>query len=190
MKLKALFFLSLFTASPFGLMAQGVATPEVDYAKQPATAEKKLSADEIEAQKLDDQISQELETSRTGNGLEIAKSFERQENIPLYSNRKVERFIDMYAGRKREAFEVAIGRSAKYMGMIDRIFAQYELPPNLAYLSVVESNFNPKARSHANAVGLWQFMRRTGHHFDLTTSWWHDDRYDPEKSTYAAARYL
>ncbi|MDX2471648.1 MAG: transglycosylase SLT domain-containing protein [SAR324 cluster bacterium] len=190
MKKTVYLFLIFILSQPFGLSAQELAVPEIDYAEKPAALEKKLSKEEVEALSLDEEISKELQTSRTGNGEEIKKSFERQENITLYSNRKVERFIDMYTGRKREQFDIAIERSAKYLGMIDRIFAQYELPPNLAYLSVVESNFNPKARSHANALGLWQFMRRTGHHFDLSTSWWHDDRYDPEKSTYAAARYL
>ncbi len=185
MKNTAYLFLFLFLFNVQGLSAQ-----EIDFASQPATDEVKLTKEELEAESLDAEIAKELQTSREGNAEDIKRSFERQENITLYSNLKVERFISMYTGRKREHFEVAVERSAKYMAMIDRIFAQYELPPNLAYLSVVESNFNPKARSHANALGLWQFMRRTGHYYDLSTSWWHDDRYDPEKSTYAAARYL
>jgi membrane-bound lytic murein transglycosylase D len=111
-------------------------------------------------------------------------------NIPVYTNKKISAFIYMYTRKKRTIFKQAINRSGKYMKMIHRIFREYELPYNLAYLAVVESNFNPYARSRANALGMWQFMSYTGKVFDLKRSWWHDDRYDPEKSTVAAARYL
>ena len=111
-------------------------------------------------------------------------------DIELVSNKKIEAFIKMYTQRRRKALEIAITRSAKYMGMIHRIFKEHGLPLNLAYLAIVESNFNPVARSKAQALGLWQFMSYTGKAYGLSNSWWHDDRYDPEKSTIAAANYL
>ncbi len=111
-------------------------------------------------------------------------------DIPLYTNKRINAFIRMYTKKKRAIFEQAIDRSGKYMVMINRIFREYEMPPNLAYLAVVESNFNPFARSRANAVGMWQFMKYTGRIFNLNNSWWHDDRFDPEMSTVAAAKYL
>ena len=112
------------------------------------------------------------------------------DDIPVYTNKRINSFIHMYTRKKRAIFEQAIDRSGKYMVMINRIFKEYELPPNLGYLAVVESNFNPFARSRANALGMWQFMKNTGRVFNLNNSWWHDDRYDPEKSTVAAAKYL
>lgn len=111
-------------------------------------------------------------------------------DIPVFTNKKIQAFIHLYTVRKRDQFQKAINRSAKYMRMMNRIFAEYGLPSNLVYLSVVESNLNPKARSKANAVGMWQFMSYTGKVFGLHRSWWHDERYDPEKSTVAAAKYL
>lgn len=111
-------------------------------------------------------------------------------DIPYYSNKRVEAFIRLYAVKRRDIFEKALERFPKYYKMINRILADYELPPNLAYLAVVESNLNPNARSRANAIGLWQFMSYTGKHYGLSRSWWHDDRYDPEMSTVAAAKYL
>ncbi|NQU63029.1 MAG: transglycosylase SLT domain-containing protein [SAR324 cluster bacterium] len=110
--------------------------------------------------------------------------------IPLYTNKRINSFIHMYTRSKRDIFKQAIDRSGTYMKMIRRIFREYELPYSLAYLAVVESNFNPFARSKANALGMWQFMSYTGKVFDLQRSWWHDDRLDPEKSTVAAAKYL
>ena len=111
-------------------------------------------------------------------------------DIPILSNKKIESLIKFYTVKKRKLFQLAVKRSAKYMKMINRIFREYGLPDNLAYLAVVESNLNPRAVSRANAIGLWQFMRSTGRLFDLHGSWWHDDRYDPEKSTVAAAKFL
>ncbi|MBU2514763.1 transglycosylase SLT domain-containing protein [bacterium] len=110
--------------------------------------------------------------------------------IPVYTNKKVDAFIRLYTVKKRDIFVKAIERMPTYYAMVSRILEEYELPQNLIYLAVVESNLNPNARSHANAVGLWQFMSYTGKHYNLTRSWWHDDRFDPEKSTVAAAKYL
>ncbi|MDH5560587.1 MAG: transglycosylase SLT domain-containing protein [Deltaproteobacteria bacterium] len=111
-------------------------------------------------------------------------------DISISSNKRVAAFIKLYSVKKREVFEQALERSATYMKMIKRIFKEQGLPSSLAYLAVVESNLNPRARSHANALGLWQFMRYTGYIYGLKNSWWHDDRYDPEKATLAAAQYL
>ncbi|MCP4754335.1 MAG: transglycosylase SLT domain-containing protein [Proteobacteria bacterium] len=121
---------------------------------------------------------------------DFPKKDEVVQNMPVYTNKRIEAFIRMYTHRKRHVFVQAINRSAKYMSMIHRIFKEHGLPKDLAYLAVVESNFNPIARSSANAVGMWQFMSYTGKIFGLQRSWWHDERYDPEKSTVAAAKFL
>jgi membrane-bound lytic murein transglycosylase D len=111
-------------------------------------------------------------------------------DIPIYTNKKINGLIRLYTKRKIKVLKRAIERSSKYIGMMQRIFHDYRLPKNLVYLSIVESNLNPTARSRANALGIWQFMRHTGRVFDLNQSWWHEDRYDPVKSTHAAAKYL
>jgi len=138
---------------------------------------------ENESEKLKGVDLTTLETS-------VSAASDPTPDIPVYTNKRIKAFVNMYAKRKRAIFRQAIERSGIYMKMINRIFIEYELPPNLAYLAVVESNFNPFARSSANAVGMWQFMKYTGKVFDLHNSWWHDDRFDPEKSTRAAAQYL
>lgn len=114
----------------------------------------------------------------------------RVPEITVYQNKKVRAFIKMYTHRKRYVLIKAVERYAIYKNMIHRIFREHGVPLNLAYLAIVESNLNPKARSSANALGLWQFMSYTGKAFGLERSWWHDDRYDAEKSTVAAAKYL
>jgi peptidoglycan lytic transglycosylase D len=75
--------------------------------------------------------------------------------------------------------------------MIRRVFREEGVPEPLAYLAIVESNFNPHARSPAHALGLWQFTAPTARTFGLRMYRpWYDERRDPESSTRAAARLL
>ena len=64
------------------------------------------------------------------------------------------------------------------------------LPAELACLPLVESAFEPRCVSSAGAAGLWQLMPQTARRFGLTVSKEKDERFDVEKSTAAAARYL
>ena len=64
------------------------------------------------------------------------------------------------------------------------------MPLELKYLPIIESALNPKAVSRAGATGLWQFMLGTGKQYGLEVNSLVDERRDPVKSSYAAARYL
>lgn len=111
--------------------------------------------------------------------------------IAIYENDIVGNYLRFYLKHNREEFEKGLRRSGRYMAMILEIFAAGEIPAELAYLAAVESNFNPVARSHAGAVGMWQFMPATARRFGLRVSYpWYDERLDPELSTRAAARLL
>jgi membrane-bound lytic murein transglycosylase D len=74
--------------------------------------------------------------------------------------------------------------------MMHRTFEAYGLPPDLVYLSMIESGYNPTVVSRAKAVGIWQFIRGTGRRYGLEISRYVDERRDPEKATHAAAQYL
>ena len=113
-----------------------------------------------------------------------------KDDVPIQLNKRVNAFINLYTNKKRKAFLVGVKRSMLYYNMAQRIFKEKGLPHDLFYLALVESNFNYKAVSRAGAVGLWQFIYSTGKNYNLRSSWWHDDRLDPEKSTIAAARHL
>ena len=65
-----------------------------------------------------------------------------------------------------------------------------DLPPELALIPFVESNYDPFSISPSGAVGLWQFMPKTGRMFNLEKSWWSEDRHDPYRSTHAAIGYF
>jgi membrane-bound lytic murein transglycosylase D len=73
---------------------------------------------------------------------------------------------------------------------VETIFAEFHLPSDLVYLSLVESGFNPYAYSRAKATGPWQFMKGTAKLYGLRVDAYVDERRDPIKSTVAAARYL
>jgi membrane-bound lytic murein transglycosylase D len=96
-------------------------------------------------------------------------------------------YISFYRGKYRDWFERAYRRKHKYWPVIREVFAQQKLPIELGYIAFVESGFNPRALSHADAHGLWQFIPETGRRYGLTTM---DDFYDTRRSTVAAADYL
>ena len=64
------------------------------------------------------------------------------------------------------------------------------MPTELALLPLVESAYNPKAVSPAQAAGMWQFIPSTGKQYKLTQDWWRDERRDIIASTTAALDYL
>lgn len=89
-----------------------------------------------------------------------------------------------------EAARRAMARAAPHLPMIRAVLADYGLPPELASLPLVESAFEVQCVSSAGAAGLWQLMPVTARRFGLTVAAGRDERFDPRKSTEAAARYL
>lgn len=113
-------------------------------------------------------------------------------NTPLEFtfNATVKNFIELYVVKKRALTARILGLAEVYFPMFEEIFDQYDIPLEIKYLAVVESALNPVAGSRAGAKGLWQFMYGTGKMYGLQTNSIVDDRYDPYKSTIAAARHL
>ena len=105
-------------------------------------------------------------------------------------NDVVQKFIDRYSGRLRHSISYMLGASNFYMPIFEQALETYQMPLELKYLPIIESALNPKAVSRVGATGLWQFMLATGRQYGLQVNSLVDERRDPIKSSYAAARYL
>lgn len=108
----------------------------------------------------------------------------------LTCNEEVKKYIDRYTKAGRQSTSYLLGRAQYYDRFFEEALRSYGLPMELKYLPVIESGLNPNATSRVGAAGLWQFMAATGKRYDLRIDSYIDERRDPEKSSYAAARML
>jgi membrane-bound lytic murein transglycosylase D len=104
--------------------------------------------------------------------------------------RHVGQFVHSYIEENRQNLFKIEQRSSSPFTIIDSVFKGYELPVQLKYLAVIESELNSKAVSRVGAAGPWQLMPATAQILGLKINARHDERKDYYKSTRAAARYL
>ncbi len=85
---------------------------------------------------------------------------------------------------------LTLKRANRYLPIIEPILIREGVPVDFVYLAAIESNFNPRARSSAKAAGIWQFMAGTAREYGLEVNDYVDERYNVEKATVAACKYL
>lgn len=131
-------------------------------------------------------------TADADNGMEVIdRKMRNLSNVmTLTCNEEVKRYIDRYTKAGRQSTCYLLGRARYYNPFFEKALRSYGLPLELKYLPVIESGLNPNATSRVGAAGLWQFMTTTGKQYDLQIDNYIDERRDPEKSSYAAARML
>ena len=112
-------------------------------------------------------------------------------DLPLVVNDYVATYIKFFSNTQKghntllHSFE----RAGRYKAMIQRVMAEEGVPQDLIYLAVAESGFQPRALNRrSQAGGMWQFMPHGN--YGLTRNAYVDERFDPEKSTRAYARYM
>ena len=111
-------------------------------------------------------------------------------SIPPEFLAEVQRFIQQYQGPDRPNMERALGAAGKDMKTMRRIFAENNLPEDLAYVVLVESALSRDSESSAGAVGLWQFTPATARAYGLKVEGGVDERLSAAKSTRAACKYM
>ena len=121
----------------------------------------------------------------------IQERFARlQKKIPLVYHKVSHQFVEYFIYTKPEFTRRMMEDKDLFFPIYEKALAKHNMPDELKYLSMIESGLNPKILSRAGAGGLWQFMRATGREFGLRQDAYVDERFDPEKSTEAACRYL
>lgn len=108
------------------------------------------------------------------------------ENFEVYERVDREILVNTYW---HSATILAIKRAARWFPVIEPILKQNNIPDDFKYLAVVESNLD-NVVSPAGAAGYWQFIKSAAAQYGLFVNNEVDERYDVEKSTAAACKYI
>lgn len=122
---------------------------------------------------------------------QVAERIEKMDlEMDFELNDRVFSYIQYFTVRNRNWIKMVLARKENYFPMYEATMKEQGMPVEIQHLSIIESGLDPKIRSRAGAMGLWQFMPATGRQYGMLVNSHIDDRMDPEKSTQAAARYL
>jgi len=113
-------------------------------------------------------------------------------DLPLVINDYVAGYINYFTNSQAGHAHLvrSLERAGRYREMIQKELSEEGVPQDLIYLAVAESGFQPQAlNARSGAGGMWQFMPFAGA-YGLARNGWFDERFDPEKSSRAYARYL
>ncbi|GGC85207.1 hypothetical protein GCM10011382_14180 [Vreelandella lutescens] len=120
----------------------------------------------------------------------LRSSFQWQEkNLPADAQARVDEWIEYYRSSPQNIAAIT-ERATPWLAWIAQQVSDRGLPGELALIPFVESSFDPHARSHLGAAGLWQFMPGTGDALGLVRNGNYDGRLDVVTSTDAALDYL
>jgi membrane-bound lytic murein transglycosylase D len=150
-----------------------------------------LYADEEEGEATPPELPEELVPASPEKVAEATREAEAVTfDLPVKVTPEVAALIDFYTGPYREKLLAALQRAARFLPTIRQELARRQLPQDLAWLPLVESAFQPAARSRAKATGLWQFMAGTARLYNLRCDGLVDERLDPARATGAALDHL
>lgn len=132
----------------------------------------------------------EVPTFDNAHYADAFKQMDAESPFNFVYNEPVKAYIDAYLVKNRKKVARMLGLAELYYPMFEEMLDRYDLPLELKHLAIVESALNPNARSRSGALGLWQFMYRTGKIYNLNSTSYLDDRKDPYLATQAACEYF
>ena len=118
------------------------------------------------------------------------QSVYEEDFLPDLDHELVRKWERYFTTKGKMGFQTFLNNGEKYRPMIERIFAEHNLPKSLYYVGLIESGYIVRARSHASAVGPWQFIKGTAKRYGLKINRSIDERQNIYKSTQAAALYF
>lgn len=107
-----------------------------------------------------------------------------------YKQKHFDFWVNYFSKREKARFLRHSNNGAKYRNVINKILKSHGLPQDLFYVGLIESGYNLKIRSHASAVGPWQFIKGTAKRYGLRVDSYVDERSHIIKATEAAASYF
>lgn len=132
----------------------------------------------------DNDIDQELPGSENTQ-IPYSRNFLAKKNT-----KRMQFWVDYFTKKNRERFQRFINNGEEYRHVIENVFEQHGLPKELYFVGLIESGYYLGARSHASAVGPWQFIKGTGKRYNLKITNEIDERQDLFKASKAAAMYF
>lgn len=111
-------------------------------------------------------------------------------DLPDISHPRVDTWVERFTTSQRGSMTTYLSRMARYESMITKKLEERDMPRDLIYVAMIESGFNPTAKSPVAASGLWQFMSATAREYGLRVGGRVDERNNPARSTDAALTYL
>ena len=164
---------------------------EKGFAKKPKKGE--YTHEMAEANADDGEIKQEVGTAEIdaelpgseSDAIPYSRDFLKKKNT-----KRLEFWVDYFTKKNRDRFQRFLNNGEEYRHHIEAVFQQYGLPKELYFVGLIESGYYLGARSHASAVGPWQFIKATGRRYGMVITHEMDERQDLFKATHAAAQYF
>jgi pSer/pThr/pTyr-binding forkhead associated (FHA) protein len=152
------------------------------YQQEAATLERNLFY-RVGVRQSEDFVTREIRTIMGELGSEVY-------SIPPDFTERVNHHIHEYLGPNRPHMERALNEAKGKVDTMRRMLEEEKLPPDLAYVPLVESTLATRQTSPAGAAGPWQFTAGTARGYGLRVDGEVDERHNLVKSTRAACRYL